>query len=66
MGEFPGYVWWWDFGEKDEMVRKRVVEVKEKMGFDVPVADWFGETKRICVQMAEGRFLQWRSEIYLL
>lgn len=39
------------------MVRKRVVEVTEKRGFDVPVADWFGETKRIRVKIAEGPVL---------
>ena len=35
-------------------MRKMVVEVTEKRVFDVPVVDWFGETKRIRVQM-DGR-----------
>lgn len=55
-GEFPGYVWWWDFGEKDEVVGKRVGgggqggEV-----FDVPVVDFAG---RIGVEMVEKPVLK--------
>ena len=50
-------MWWWDFGEKEEVVRKRVVQGKEEGGFDVPVSDWFGEKGQIRVQMAEGPIL---------
>ena len=52
VGEWPGYVWWWDFGEREEAVERncggswseRVVE----RGFDVPVV---GFERRIGVEM---------------
>ena len=57
VGEFPGYVWWWDSGEMEEVVGKRIVEGKEERGFDVPVEDGFGEKGQIRVEMAEGPVL---------
>ena len=57
VGKFSGYVWWCDYGKKEEVVRKRVVDGKEKRGFDVPGSDWFGEKGQIRVQMAEGPIL---------
>lgn len=53
LGEFPGYVWWWDFGKKGEIVRKRLIEGKGGGEFDVPVADGFGESRQISVEMVE-------------
>ena len=54
VGEFPGYVWWWDFGEKEEVVSRRVGEGREGRGFVVPVEDGFGGKRQIRVEMAEG------------
>lgn len=55
-GEFPGYVWWWDFGEKDEVVGKRVGGGGQgEEGFDVPVVDFTG---RIAVEMVEKPVLK--------
>ncbi|KAM0794232.1 hypothetical protein BDR22DRAFT_967870 [Usnea florida] len=53
VGEFPGYVWWWDFGEREEVVGRRVGEGGAGRGFAVPVVDAFGE-RRIRVEMGEG------------
>ena len=58
LGRSPRYVWWWwDAGQKDEAVRKRVVKGKEGRGFDVPVVDGYRGSKQIRMEMAEGPIL---------
>ena len=46
-------MWWCDFGEKEKTVRKRLIEGTGESAFDVSVADDFGESRQISVEMVE-------------
>lgn len=51
-GEFPGCVWWWDWGERDEVVRRMTRSAEDVEGYVVPVLDGFsGEGKQIRVEL---------------
>lgn len=55
LGEFPGYVWWWDWGEKKEILGARGVE-EGPMTVKV-IRSAFSESQ-LRVRMAEGPILE--------
>ena len=56
LGEFPGIIWWWEWGTKEEILKARREE-GEKAPMRVEILDVFSE-KFLSVKMEEGPILE--------